>query len=281
MYFSDINPYVRYARMLELTPQSHFATVVAVDSRLLYNVSGSGSVIVKGHRYMMSENSLIIIGAGIEYKIEAPTTSVVYCAFNFDYTRRSAHLSLPIRPCALGEFDRSMLTDPSYIEDYPIFCDVMYLEKITTVAKKLSSAVAEYSKRLLYGDMKTGHILAQCLAECASCNSSSCSEYENEITDKLVAYIHDNIGSELSNKIVGEHFDYHPNYISFLIKKATGMPLHRYLIHIRLARAASLLENSFLSIGDIALACGFCDTAHFSSCFKQRFGVSPSSYRNI
>lgn len=100
MRFSDINPYVRYARILELTPQSHFSTVVAPDSRLLYTASGNGSILVRDHRYIMSENSLIIIGAGIDYKIEAPDPSVVYYAFNFDYTRSASHLSVPIQPCA-------------------------------------------------------------------------------------------------------------------------------------------------------------------------------------
>lgn len=174
-----------------------------------------------------------------------------------------------------------MLTDTAFIDDEPAFCDVLYLEKITTVKKKLSSVIAHYSKKLLYGDIMTSHIFAECLAECAGHKSSVFSEDENGITDKIVSYIHDNIDSELSNKAVGAHFDYHPNYISFLIKQATGMPLHRYLLHIRLARAASLLENSFLSVGDIAIACGFCDTAHFSSSFKRSFGVSPSSYRNV
>lgn len=278
--FSDINPYVRYARVLELTPRAHFSPVVAPDARLLYTLLGKGCITAGGRDYAMSENSLIIIGAGVPYHIQAPVSAVKYLAFNFDYTRRASHLSVPIQPCGVSEFQEEMCIDPVDIEDNGAFGEVLYLEKITTVGKKLSSVVAEYAKKRLYSEVKTGHMLAECLAECAGYSTSFSGE-ENEITDAVISYIHENVGQPLSNKALGEAFDYHPNYISFLVKKATGMPLHRYLLHVRLSKAVQLLENSSLPIGEIATGCGFCDAAHFSGCFKRHFGVSPSNYRSV
>lgn len=281
MLFSDINPYVRYARAIDVTPQSRFSTVIAPDARLFYAASGHGAITVKNQVYELRENGVIIIGAGVPYRINVPKAHVSLLAFNFDYTRNASSLSVPIAPYSESEFKDGLLTDQVKIDDRKEFCDVLYLEKITTIGKKLSSALAEYSKKLLYSDVKTGHLLAECLAECARFSSSPFSGKENEITDKILSYIHENFQLPLTNKALGEHFDYHPNYVSFLIKGATGMPLHRYLIHVRLSRAASLLENSSLPISEIAAVCGFCDTAHFSGLFKSRFGVSPSNYRGV
>jgi len=44
--------------------------------------------------------------------------------------------------------------------------------------------------------------------------------------------------------------------------------------------AEKLLLQSQLSITDIAVACGFVSTAHFSTCFKSCFGLAPSMLRS-
>lgn len=51
------------------------------------------------------------------------------------------------------------------------------------------------------------------------------------------------------------------------------------ITEFRLKRAAMLLENSILAIGDIALCCGFSDQAYFSSTFKKKYQLTPSQYR--
>jgi len=53
-----------------------------------------------------------------------------------------------------------------------------------------------------------------------------------------------------------------------------------YIAERRLERAAELLRNSdAISVTDIAFDLGFNDSAYFSRCFRQRFGVTPSAYR--
>jgi AraC-like DNA-binding protein len=53
----------------------------------------------------------------------------------------------------------------------------------------------------------------------------------------------------------------------------------RWLLQRRLAHAAGLLRHSPMSVTEIALESGFEDVSHFSRAFKERFGVSPLSYR--
>ena len=57
---------------------------------------------------------------------------------------------------------------------------------------------------------------------------------------------------------------------------ATTMAFYR---RIRLAKAATLLMQSPLSITEIGLATGFASSAHLSDCFRKEYHVTPSSWR--
>ena len=52
-----------------------------------------------------------------------------------------------------------------------------------------------------------------------------------------------------------------------------------YYRGLRLDLAQNLLRNSSLSVTEISLATGFSGSAHFSSCYSQKFGGPPSSQR--
>ncbi|GAA3705307.1 GlxA family transcriptional regulator [Oceanisphaera sediminis] len=54
----------------------------------------------------------------------------------------------------------------------------------------------------------------------------------------------------------------------------------RYYLNLRLTRARQLLRQTSLSIIDIATACGFVSTPHFSKCYRENFGVPPRDDRS-
>jgi AraC family transcriptional regulator len=66
-----------------------------------------------------------------------------------------------------------------------------------------------------------------------------------------------------------------------MFRAAVGRTPHRYLLDYRLGKAQALLEQGSLPVGQIAAACGFVSHAHFSSAFRTRFGVAPSTYRRM
>lgn len=59
---------------------------------------------------------------------------------------------------------------------------------------------------------------------------------------------------------------------------ATGLSPARYIQTVRLNMAAKMLENSDMSVTDIAIATGFSSIVHFSSSFKKKYGMSPTQY---
>jgi AraC-like DNA-binding protein len=53
----------------------------------------------------------------------------------------------------------------------------------------------------------------------------------------------------------------------------------KWLRRKRLDYSAALLRTSKMNVTEIAFECGFEDVSHFSRVFKERFDVSPISYR--
>ena len=58
-----------------------------------------------------------------------------------------------------------------------------------------------------------------------------------------------------------------------------GVPPHQYLLRARMERAATLLATTNLAIGAIAIAVGIDDPYRFSKGFRQKFHVTPRSWR--
>ena len=62
------------------------------------------------------------------------------------------------------------------------------------------------------------------------------------------------------------------------LKELTDMPARDFIRSIRLKQAGELLKNKKLSISEVAYAVGFSTLSHFSSSFKEFYGMSPKEY---
>ncbi len=64
-----------------------------------------------------------------------------------------------------------------------------------------------------------------------------------------------------------------------VFKEATGYSPYQYYMEARLARARHMLRDSSISIQQIARTLGFCSVFHFSKVFKNKVGLTPTSWR--
>jgi AraC-like DNA-binding protein len=71
----------------------------------------------------------------------------------------------------------------------------------------------------------------------------------------------------------------HPNYLSTVIKTKTGKPVGTWITEKTISEAKSLLQNSSISIKEIAYRLGFAELAHFSNYFKKYTDISPAQFR--
>ena len=70
-------------------------------------------------------------------------------------------------------------------------------------------------------------------------------------------------------------------YFRQSFKQIYGVTPLQYSVNLKLKLAQKLLLESELSVGEIALQCGFEDSNYFTRFFGQHMGLPPTHYRNI
>jgi AraC family transcriptional regulator len=68
-----------------------------------------------------------------------------------------------------------------------------------------------------------------------------------------------------------------PFHFARVFRDLVGRPPHRYLVDVRLSRAAERLREG-MSVTETCYATGFRNLSHFVRSFGRRFGSSPSAY---
>jgi AraC-like DNA-binding protein len=71
-----------------------------------------------------------------------------------------------------------------------------------------------------------------------------------------------------------------PVYLTQVFQQVEGVPLYRYQLRLRLARALDLLDR-YEHLTPLALDLGFSSHSHFSAAFKQAYGRSPSDLQRL
>lgn len=69
-----------------------------------------------------------------------------------------------------------------------------------------------------------------------------------------------------------------PVYLTQAFKRVEGVPLYRYYLRLRLARALDLIADCE-DVAALALDLGFSSHSHFSAAFRQAYGRTPSEFR--
>lgn len=70
-------------------------------------------------------------------------------------------------------------------------------------------------------------------------------------------------------------------YFRQSFKRIYGVTPLQYLANLKLKLVQKLLSESDLSVGEIALQCGFEDANYFTRFFSRHMGMAPTHYRNI
>jgi AraC-like DNA-binding protein len=71
-----------------------------------------------------------------------------------------------------------------------------------------------------------------------------------------------------------------PVYLTQVFQQVEGLPLYRYQLRLRLARALDLLAQ-YDDLTALSLDLGFSSHSHFSAAFRQVYGRSPSEFKHL
>jgi AraC-like DNA-binding protein len=95
----------------------------------------------------------------------------------------------------------------------------------------------------------------------------------------IFAYIKDNIGGDLSNKVLANVANVSEDYVGQYFKMLTGINPQDYIEYQRMEAAVGLLRTSKKSIRAIGADVGYKDTAYFCRRFKMMFGIPAGKMR--
>lgn len=95
----------------------------------------------------------------------------------------------------------------------------------------------------------------------------------------IFAYIKDNLGGDLSNKVLANVANVSEDYVGQYFKMLTGINPQDYIEYQRMEKAVDLLRTSKKSIRAIGADVGYKDTAYFCRRFKMMFGIPAGKMR--
>ena len=105
--------------------------------------------------------------------------------------------------------------------------------------------------------------------------------YKSPLVLRIQKYVLQHISEEITLSDLSKLTNKNPSYLSRRFKKETHMTLKSYVNMLRINEAKALLEESEISILDIALKVGIPDQSHFAQVFKKSVGMTPRMYRKL
>ncbi|TCK98590.1 AraC family transcriptional regulator [Natranaerovirga hydrolytica] len=103
---------------------------------------------------------------------------------------------------------------------------------------------------------------------------------QNELMDRVIKYVNNNLKEDLSLYAVASHFYISKYHLSHKFKEVTDITFHNYVLKKRLFYAKQLLRkhnNANLIYSD----CGFKSYSYFLKAFKKEFGITPKEFMNL
>ncbi|MBC8151989.1 MAG: helix-turn-helix transcriptional regulator [Bacteroidetes bacterium] len=95
----------------------------------------------------------------------------------------------------------------------------------------------------------------------------------------IFAYIKENLGGDLSNKVLANVANVSEDYVGQYFKMLTGINPQDYIEYQRMEAAVGLLRTTKKSIRAIGAEVGYKDTAYFCRRFKMMFGIPAGKMR--
>jgi AraC-like DNA-binding protein len=99
-----------------------------------------------------------------------------------------------------------------------------------------------------------------------------------KLVDRAKLVLSSDLGRRWTLAEVAAHAGASPVYLTQMFQQVDGLPLYRYQMRLRLARALDLLGDYFDLTG-LALDLGFSSHSHFSAAFKQAYGQTPLEFQ--
>lgn len=280
-----VNPFVRYSHYFTIEESTPFVQVRSYDYRMIYIYDGSGNMEIDNHLYPVAKGSLFMWRPAVKYSfLPKKGDRITAYGINFDFTNNNQNYESPIVPDTDTTFQENNITGIVEFIDFAPFNKVVYLKNMMNLEEYFYIINHEFmiQKNFYQGKIHGIFIaLVNDIARSLSATTNGETDDSNELIDTIIEYIQSHYDQPLTNKALGQIFSFHPAYISRMMVKHTGLPLHRYITQQRIYAALNLLQTTNLSVSEIAAKVGISDINYFSRCFKKYVGYSPRNFLSV
>ena len=261
IYFSGFNAVFNLGGYFSIGAGETWAlqTVNFDQNKFYYITEGSCEVIIDGVTYCAKAGDWLIIPAHASHSYHNDSSAPFSKYWmHFDvYPNSSMFNTLGLPRCVKADKDSHAMR--LFKEFAPLARSDKFIDRLT-VKSRLIELIGEYIKL--------------CGAELTDVKG-----HTNKRFDDLIRYINENLDKPLSNEELAQKYFVHPNHFVRTFKDKMGQTPAKYIKNKKLEAGKRLLEQSELSVSQVAVTIGLSDPAHFSRLFRERYGMPPTLYR--
>lgn len=252
---------------------------------ILYVIEGSFTQILLGEEIRFEQGEFVITDQNCEHAdyIEAKDAAVLFLQIRSDYLEqllRSYDGTDEMQRFLFHALWRQK-REQSFLQ---LQRSEKYSRKEIDIEQLLENLLAEdLSREPGYEQIEHGLMIRLlqylCLAYIPQLHTDSKESREKALLYELECYIRENVAKVTVSELEKE-FHYHRNYYSLILKKYRGKSFQQYVIEIRMKYAKQLLEQTTLSVKQVAQQIGYENVSHFYHLFEKYYGKTPREIRS-
>ena len=239
--------------------------IIGSDLTVFYLLEGKMSVQCQEEFYSMEAKDILLVNPGLSYEL-CDLKNAIYGKAVFSMAAMSeflngSHITFYCNSCV----DRT--------RSYQDLRDIFF--EITTVyasGKKESDCLIN---SLL---LKLLDLLVESY-QLKPGKEANSGELKDSRMQMIMQYIMANLDQEISLNELAADMYVSPSTLSRIFKKNTGMYFADYVLQLRVQSSLGLLSFSERTITQIAMTCGFSNSAAFNRAFRKVMNQTPSEYR--
>jgi AraC family transcriptional regulator len=218
-----------------------------------------------GHDQVVAEaNQVLFFNATEGYRVSHPVS------------RGDASLSLAISEPQLRE-----LAPPTILRDSAMLAFRQQRLRIDARAQALA-ALLRHSLRQNIAEPLEAETLALTLVQRAlgprTTHAAGATVGRQRLVDRVKLVLTSDLARRWTLAEIAAEVRGSPVYLTQVFQQVEGLPLYRYQLRLRLARALDLIAQ-YDDLTALSLDLGFSSHSHFSAAFREAYGRSPSEFR--
>ena len=243
------------------------------ELEIIYVKSGFLTVNISGENYIGKPGDAFVVSPGNLHFMGSQTGNVDYFTFLF-----------PLKYIAFRTDD---MLDDKLIEPLNSGHLMISPEIKDTVKEQCEQLAGVYAAEIdeseskITGQIKKKIILLQFIHELWKKGFivENDTTGRNTVEKEMVSYIQQNYTGKILLREFGEQFHLSEKYISRYFKEHFHITLSQYVTYLRLEHAKQMLQETDISVTEVAMQSGYQNISYFIRSFKKTYGVSPLKYR--